>query len=144
MLISRWLVILCGIGLTVTACGGTKSTASTRATTSIEDGGSATGICGAPTASAKCEELTFDDLPDAFGGWPEIKTAYRLGKRYDVYTSLGTTAYAEAVNLCGSVYSDLIATQPRPVIVVWSAGDSATKHALATGAEPGVGCTELH
>lgn len=88
-------------------------------------------------------QLTFDDIPDGFGGWPELKRAYRLGGRYDLYTSLSVSAERQAANLCDSVYSDLVGQgKQEPEIVTWSRGNPPT--ILATGATPGAGCTPIH
>lgn len=93
-------------------------------------------ICRSP--SSNCVALSSDDLPDAFYGWPELQRAYRNGRRFDVYTSLGDGQTNLAVRLCDSVFGDLIGNGPgNPLILVYS-GDLTP---VATGAAVGAGCT---
>jgi hypothetical protein len=108
------------------------------------------GVCGSPIASPDCIALSFDDLPAAFGAWPQVKSVYRLADRYDVYTTLPATAGDQAANICVSVFEDVLGGRPprvpanrEPLIIVWSGGGPATTEPLATGASVGVGCTSI-
>jgi hypothetical protein len=142
----RHLFTAVACSLLVAGCGGGSHPKAAPATTHQSASGSdqsSRGICGSPTAPSSCVELTFDDIPDGFGGWPELKRAFRDGRRYDLYTSLAVTAEQQAANLCDSVYSDLLGQgQQTPEIVTWSRGNPPT--ILAIGASPGVGCTPIH
>lgn len=137
------------VGLFAAGCGGgSKQKAGTTSASAAGSADSqATGICGSPAAPAQCLELGAADLPDAFGAWPEVVSAYRLGSRYDVLTSLSSDSYAKAVDLCDSVYGDIsggstpnVPANQSPVIVVWSAGGPGEGVPLADGATAGSGC----
>lgn len=143
----RRLMLVAACLLLAAGCGGHSHPKAAPAPHPTANGGggdqSSGGICGSPNARSRCVELTFDDIPDGFGGWPELKRAYRNGRRYDLYTSLSVSAERQAANLCDSVYSDLVGKgQENPEIVTWSRGNPPT--IVATGASPGVGCTPMH
>ncbi len=77
-------------------------------------------LCRAPSPS--CKELTENDLPDAFIGFPELKHAYQNQRRFDIYSSLGAGNTEVASRLCGIVLADLLGGDPpNPLIIVYSA-----------------------
>jgi hypothetical protein len=124
-------LILAGCG------GGQKQAATTSENTST---GSNTAHCARAWHCG--HPLTADDLPDAFLAWPQVKSIYKDGNSYAIYTRLSPSDYSTAVKICRSAFVDLFGDGIKtPVIVVLSEGGPADVVQLATGASEDSGCT---
>ena len=92
--------------------------------------------CGHPFGTNK--------LLSTFDVWPEVRAVYRNGNSFVVYTSLSANSYGRAVDICDTVFEDLMGINVRsPDIVVLSTGGPTDSVQLASGATPGTGCTGL-
>jgi hypothetical protein len=70
-----------------------------------------------------------------------VKAIYKSGNNYVIYTTIGTSDYSTAKDVCTSAFSDHFADGIKtPAIVVLSEGGPTTAVQLASGAVEGTGC----
>ncbi len=129
--------------LAVLAGCGSGSSGDQQAARTGDVSGSEPKGCRLDSPHSGCVALGENDLFQTSFTYPRrIVKAYRDGRRVDVYTNLSDGQYATGYEICGQVFIDSVPDQvgidiAHPLIVVWSRGGVV----LATGAEPGVGCT---
>ena len=131
------LLLLAGI-LGISGCGGSshQKPLHIASATPPEQTCEAAWHCGS--------QLTENDLIGTFNTWPEVQSVYRNGNSYVVYTNLGKGSYSRAVDVCDTVFEDLLGVNvTSPDITVLSAGGPADVVTLAMGATPGNGCSSL-
>jgi hypothetical protein len=130
--------ILLVLVLLASGCGGSNDSASADGTTTDSTETSSMlqvpDICRA--ASSSCKELTQNDLPDPFGGFPEIQHVYQNERRFDVYTSLSTAKSELASHICSSVLADLLGNPSDPLIVVYTADGIPLANGGSDGCSP--------